>query len=67
MFIYYTLCFISAAAMMIAFINRKIGKMQTIIAITAGTLVLSLFIIAGQNEWFELIEVAVETMAMLNF
>lgn len=52
---------------MIAFINRKIGKMQTIIAITAGTLVLSLFIIAGQNEWFELIEVAVDTMAMLNF
>ncbi|MEZ8194840.1 cation:proton antiporter [Vibrio cortegadensis] len=68
MSVYYTLCFLSAAAMMIAFINSKIGKMQTTIAITAGALMLSLLIIiAGQNDWFQLTEVATDTMATINF
>ncbi len=68
MSVYYTLCFLSAAAMLIAFINSKFGKMQTTIAITAGALVLSLLIIiAGQNNWFELRNVAMETMTTINF
>ncbi|MDN3680432.1 sodium:proton antiporter [Vibrio tapetis subsp. quintayensis] len=68
MSVYYTLCFLSAAAMLIAFINSKFGKMQTTIAITAGALVLSLLIIvAGQNDWFELRNVAMETMTTINF
>ncbi|SON50703.1 cation:proton antiporter [Vibrio tapetis] len=68
MSVYYTLCFLSAAAMLIAFINSKFGKMQTTIAITAGALVLSLLIIiAGQNDWFELRHVAMETMTTINF
>jgi len=68
MSVYYTLCFLSAAAMSIAFINAKVGKMQTTIAITAGALVLSLLIIiAGQNDWFQLSELATDTMTTINF
>lgn len=68
MSVYYTLCFLSAAAMMIAFINSKIGKMQTTIAITAGSMVLSLLIlVAGQNDWFHLTEIASKTMSSINF
>lgn len=68
MSVYYTLCFLSAAAMLIAFVNSKIGKMQTTIAITAGAMMLSLFIlIAGQNDWFHLTEIASKTVASINF
>ncbi len=68
MSVYYTLCFLSAAAMLIAFVNSKIGKMQTTIAITAGSMMLSLLIlIAGQNNWFELTEIASHTIASINF
>jgi len=68
MTVYNTLCFLAAAAMAIAFINAKIGKLQTTIAITAGALVLSLImIIAGQNGWFFLDEVASETIESINF
>ncbi len=68
MSVYYTLCFLSAAAMIIAFINSKISKMQTTIAITAGSMVLSLLIIiAGQNDWFHLSNIAKETVTSINF
>ncbi|MEL7293795.1 MAG: sodium:proton antiporter [Pseudomonadota bacterium] len=68
MSVYYTLCFLSAAAMLIAFVNSKIGKMQTTIAITAGAMMLSLLIlIAGQNDWFHLTEIASKTVASINF
>lgn len=68
MSVYYTLCFLSAAAMIIAFINHKIGKMQTTIAITAGSMVLSLLIlVAGHNDWFHLTEIATNTVSSINF
>lgn len=68
MSVYYTLCFLSAAAMLIAFVNSKIGKMQTTIAITGGSMMLSLLIlIAGQNDWFELTAIASDTIASINF
>ncbi|MGF1765076.1 cation:proton antiporter [Aliivibrio kagoshimensis] len=68
MSVYNTLCFLAAAAMFIAFFNSKIGKMQTTIAITAGAMILSLgIIIAGQNGWFNLTEVASETLNTINF
>ena len=68
MSVYHTLCFLSAAAMLIAFVNNKIGKMQTTIAITAGSMILSLLIlIAGQNDWFHLTEIATETVTSINF
>lgn len=68
MSVYYTLCFLSAAAMFIAFINSKIGKMQTTIAITAGAMTLSLLIlIAGQNDWFHLTTIATDVVSRINF
>lgn len=68
MSVYYTLCFLSAAAMLIAFINSKVGQMQTTIAITAGSMLLSLLIvIAGQNDWFHLTQIATETVSRINF
>ncbi|MGF1700094.1 sodium:proton antiporter [Photobacterium makurazakiensis] len=68
MSVYSTLCFLAAAAMLIAFVNSKIGKMQTTIAITAGALILSLgIIIAGQNGWFHLENIAAEQLGEINF
>ncbi|UXI01574.1 cation:proton antiporter [Photobacterium sp. TY1-4] len=68
MSVYSTLCFLAAAAMIIAFINSKIGKMQTTIAITAGALLLSLgIVIAGQNGWFHLEEIAASQLGEINF
>ncbi|OBU12660.1 sodium:proton antiporter [Photobacterium aquimaris] len=68
MSVYNTLCFLAAAAMLIAFVNSKIGKMQTTIAITAGSLILSLLIIfAGHNGWFHLEDIASTQMGKINF
>lgn len=68
MSVYNTLCFLAAAAMLIAFINSKIVKMQTTIAITAGSLILSLLIIfAGHNGWFHLEDIASTQMGKINF
>lgn len=68
MYVYNTLCFLAAAAMAIAFVNSKVGKLQTTIAITAGALVLSMImIVAGQNGWFSLNEVAANTIDSINF
>ena len=68
MSVYYTLCFLASAAMLIAFVNSKIGKMQTTIAITAGSMMLSLLLlVAGQNNWFHLSEIATETVTSINF
>ncbi|EGA69259.1 hypothetical protein VISI1226_21836 [Vibrio sinaloensis DSM 21326] len=42
--------------------------MQTTIAITAGSMILSLIIlVAGQNDWFHLTEIASKTMSSINF
>ena len=68
MSVYYTLCILSAFAMLIAFVNSKIGKLQTTIAITAGAMILSLFIIiAGQNGWLELTTIATSTVNSIDF
>ncbi|RXJ68110.1 sodium:proton antiporter [Veronia nyctiphanis] len=68
MTVYTTLCFFAAAAIAIAFINSKISNMQTTIAITAGALAMSLLIIvAGQNNWFELKDLAASTLNTINF
>ncbi|SHI13575.1 Na(+)/H(+) antiporter NhaP [Vibrio aerogenes CECT 7868] len=68
MSVYHTLCFLAAAAMLIAFVNSKISRMQTTIAITAGSMILSLIIlVAGQNNWFHLTQIATETVTDINF
>ncbi|ABM04448.1 sodium/proton antiporter, CPA1 family [Psychromonas ingrahamii 37] len=68
MTVYATLCFLAAAAMLITFLNSKIGKMQSTIAITAGSLILSLLIvIAGKNGFSPLQEIASEQLAKIDF
>ncbi|USD38847.1 MULTISPECIES: sodium:proton antiporter [Ferrimonas] len=68
MTVYVTLCAIAALAMLIAFINSKIGHLQPTIAITAGALLLSLLIVvAGNQNWFYLRDVAGTYLGQLNF
>ncbi|UJF19514.1 sodium:proton antiporter [Vibrio sp. SS-MA-C1-2] len=68
MSVYSTLCFLAAISMFIAFINSKIGKMQTTIAITAGAIILSLgIVIAGHNGWFHLEELAESQLVKIDF
>lgn len=68
MSVYTTLCFIAAIAMLITFVNNKIGKMQNTIAITAGSLIISLLvIIAGKNGFSQLQSVAVTLLDEINF
>ncbi|MGB5446382.1 MAG: sodium:proton antiporter [Psychromonas sp.] len=68
MTVYATLCFLAAAAMLITFLNSKIGRMQNTIAITAGSLILSLLIvIAGKNGFSLLQVIASEQLAKIDF
>ena len=65
---YSTLCFLAAMAMLITFLNSKVGKMQSTIAITAGALILSLLmIVAGHNGFTYLNEIATEQLAKIDF
>jgi CPA1 family monovalent cation:H+ antiporter len=55
-------------AMLITFLNSKIGKMQNTIAITAGALLLSLIlIIAGHNGFTSLKIIAAEQLQKIDF
>ncbi|MFV0576246.1 MAG: cation:proton antiporter [Vibrio sp.] len=68
MSVYSTLCFLSFAAMLLALFNSRFVRLQTTIAITAGSMILSLIIlIAGHSGWFNLIDIASKTMAQINF
>ncbi len=68
MSVYSTLCFLAAAAMLITFINSKIGKMQSTIAITAGALLLSLVIvIAGRVDFPFLQGIATKQLVQIDF
>jgi len=49
MLVYATLCFLGGTAILFAFLNTKIGNMQNTIAITAGSLILSLIIVIAGN------------------
>ena len=65
---YATLCLLAAVAIIITFLNTKIGKMQNTIAITAGALILSLLtIIAGNNGFTSLKVIAAEQMLKIDF
>jgi CPA1 family monovalent cation:H+ antiporter len=68
MSVYATVCFLRAGAILIAFINSKLIKMQTTIAITAGALTFSLIIvIAGHLDWFYLNDIAIYTINSIHF
>ncbi|MEH6452363.1 MAG: sodium:proton antiporter [Psychromonas sp.] len=68
MSVYTTLCFLAAIAIFITFINSKIGKIQSTIAITAGSIILSLsIVIVSQNGWFNLQGIVTEQLNNIHF
>ncbi len=68
MSVYYTLCFLAALAIFIAFANQYVVKIQTTIAITAGSMVISaLLVLFGKLGWFNLEPLAVKTMQSIDF
>ena len=65
---YYTLCFLAALAVGIAFLNQYIHKVQSTIAITAGALAGSLLLLsAGRLGWFHLEPTARYLVEQINF
>ncbi|MFM4704008.1 cation:proton antiporter [Aeromonas bivalvium] len=68
MSVYYTLCFLAALAIFIAFANQYVIKIQTTIAITAGSMLISaLMVLFGKLGWFNLEPLAIATMESINF
>lgn len=68
MSVYYTLCFLAALAIFIAFANQYVVKIQTTIAITAGSMLISaLMVLFGKLGWFNLEPLAIETMESIDF
>lgn len=57
MSIYTTFCLLAFVAILIAFVNAKIGKIQSTIAITAGSLILSLLVVLLGKHFFPDIQV----------
>lgn len=52
MSVYTTFCLLATFAILITFINGKIGKVQSTIAITAGSLILSVFVVLVGKHLF---------------
>lgn len=68
MSVYYTLCFLAALAIFIAFANQYVIRIQTTIAITAGSMLISaLMVLFGKLDWFNMGPLAVETMESIDF
>ena len=68
MSVYYTLCFLAAIAIIIAFANQYIMKIQTTIAITFGALLISIImLILGKTAWPELETHAIEVIKNVDF
>lgn len=68
MSVYYTLCFLAALAIFIAFANQYVVKIQTTIAITAGSMLISaLLVLFGKLGWFNLEPLAIKTMESIDF
>lgn len=66
--VYYTLCFLAALAILIAFANQYVIRIQTTIAITAGSMLLSVLIVLfGKMGWFNLEPIAVHVMESIDF
>ena len=66
--VYFVLCFLSAIAILVAFANAKLMKLQPTVAITAGSVALSLvLVLVGQIDGIPLQELASQTMAQIDF
>lgn len=68
MTLYNTFCFLASIAILMAFINSKLIKTQSTVAITAASLVVSLCIVlAGHLDFFNLRHFATTTLDDLHF
>ncbi len=68
MTLYTTFCFLATIAILMAFINSKLFKTQNTIAITAGSLMVSLVIVlTGHLDFFNLKHFATTTLDDLHF
>ncbi|WOX04016.1 cation:proton antiporter [Microbulbifer pacificus] len=65
--VYYTFCFLAAVSVFLGFLNQYVLRTQTTIAITAGSLALSLIVIGlGKLEIVELRDWAAQLLPLLN-
>lgn len=65
--VYYTFCFLAAASVFLGFLNQYVLRAQNTIAITAGSLALSLIVIGlGKLGFVELRDWAKEVLPLLN-
>ncbi|GAB2515030.1 cation:proton antiporter [Microbulbifer agarilyticus] len=65
--VYYTFCFIAAASVFLGFLNQYVLRTQTTIAITAGSLALSLIVTGlGKLEIVELRDWAAQLLPLMN-
>ncbi|MGL4474617.1 MAG: cation:proton antiporter [Shewanella sp.] len=68
MSVYHILCYFGAAAVLMAYLNSKLGKFQPTIAITAGAIMLSLLLVfTGRFHIFEFKAVAAHVINELDF
>ncbi|WP_163133187.1 sodium:proton antiporter [Agarivorans sp. Alg241-V36] len=65
---YYSLCYLAALAMLIAYINSRVGSVQSTITITAASIVLSLvMILLGETGLFNSLPQLIESINAINF
>jgi CPA1 family monovalent cation:H+ antiporter len=65
---YYTLCYLAALAMIIAYLNNRIGSWQTTITITAASICLSLLAMGlGQSGWLQSYPQLIASLHALDF
>ncbi|MBV7314635.1 sodium:proton antiporter [Shewanella sp. NIFS-20-20] len=68
MSVYHILCYFAAVAVLMAYINAKIGKFQTTIAITAGAMLLSLLLVfTGRVHLLEFKALATHLINQIDF
>lgn len=68
MTIYFALCYLSAGAVLVAYLNQYILRVHSSIAITASAMLLSFIIlISGKAGWFHLQSLALHTIESIDF
>lgn len=68
MTIYFALCYLSAGAVLVAYLNQYILRVHSSIAITASALMVSLLMmISGKAGWFQLEHLAQQTIESIDF
>lgn len=66
--VYFSLCYLGAGAMLIAYLNNRFGSLQRTIAITAGSILLSLAILLlGKSRLFSIDQYLITFIQEINF